>query len=220
MALFLSADFHQGDERFSVHSRGKQCAFMSLSALLTARNIPLSLWSRITFNNVLLQGDKLYLKAINTGFIMLDPGIDFLSVEHLPKVIDVSSSCTNMSNDFSYEICHSMVNTVSPHSPVDENITRSPNSNLPIVVEPFVVNGIVNELPTHSKTTSPMRVTDIDSPIAVKPIEAQTINIDSPIVVKPIEAPSKIDLFYKAKNLNQICYIIYEKELQGLVITD
>ena len=190
MALFLSADFHQGDERFSVHSRGKQCAFMSLSALLTARNIPLSSWSRITFNNVLLQGDKLYLKAINTGFIKLDPGIDFLSVEHLPKVIDVSSSCTNMSNDFSYEICHSMVNTVSPHSPVDENITRSPNSNLPIVVEPFVVNGIVNELPTHSKTTSPMRVTDIDSPIAVKPIEAQTINIDSPIVVKPIEAPS------------------------------
>ena len=64
----------------------------------------------------------MYLKAINTGFIMLDPGIDFLSVEHLPKVIDVSSSCTNMSNDFSYEICHSMVNTVSPHSPVHENI--------------------------------------------------------------------------------------------------
>jgi hypothetical protein len=117
-------------------------------------------------------------------------------------------------------------------------------------MEPFVVN--VTELPTHSKTTSPMRVTDIDSPIVVKssksieaqtnidspivvksikaqtnidspivvkPIEAQT-NIDSPIVVKPIEAPSKINLFYKAKNLNQICYIIYEKELQGLVITD
>ncbi len=41
MALFLSADIHQGDERFSVHSRGKQCAFMGLSALLTARNIPL-----------------------------------------------------------------------------------------------------------------------------------------------------------------------------------
>ena len=36
MALFLSVDIHQGAERFSVHSRGKQCAFMSLSALLTA----------------------------------------------------------------------------------------------------------------------------------------------------------------------------------------
>jgi hypothetical protein len=40
VALFLSVDIHQGDERFSVHSRGKQCAFMSLSALLTAQNIP------------------------------------------------------------------------------------------------------------------------------------------------------------------------------------
>ncbi len=40
MALFFSADIHQGDEHFSVHSRGKQCAFMNLSALLTARNIP------------------------------------------------------------------------------------------------------------------------------------------------------------------------------------
>ncbi len=39
MALFLSVDIHQGDERFSVHSRGKQCAFMSLMAFLTAQNI-------------------------------------------------------------------------------------------------------------------------------------------------------------------------------------
>ena len=64
MALFLSADIHQGDERFSVHSRGKQCAFMSLSALLTARNIPLNSWSRITFKNALLQGDKMFLNAL------------------------------------------------------------------------------------------------------------------------------------------------------------
>ena len=34
MALFLSADFHQGNEIFNVHSRGKQCAFMALSVLL------------------------------------------------------------------------------------------------------------------------------------------------------------------------------------------
>ena len=49
MALFLSADIHQGDERFSVHSRGKRCAFMSLSTLLTARNIPLLL---VVENNI------------------------------------------------------------------------------------------------------------------------------------------------------------------------
>ena len=275
MSLFISADFHQGDERFNVHSRGKQHAFMSLSALLTARNVPLSSWSKITFNNVLLQGDKLYLKALNTGFIVLDPGIDFLSVEHLPKVI---STCTNMSkqsNDFSYEICQSMIDTVSRlYSHVqtaDENITTSPKySDLPVVVEPFGVqnnitgvtneaqvteNGVAIELPTHSETISPMWVTDTtdspivvkpieaqsnsDSPIVVKPIEAQASdspivvkpivvqpveaqnNIDLPIVVKPIVAPSKIDLsLYKAKNINQTWYINYEKELQGLVITD
>ena len=104
MALFLSPDFHQGNEIFNVHSKGKQCAFMALLVLLTARNILLSLWSKVTFNNVLLQGDKLYLKALNTGFIVLDQGTDLLSVEHLPKAISVSSLCTNMSNDFSYKI--------------------------------------------------------------------------------------------------------------------
>ena len=30
MALFLCANIHQGHELFSVHSGGKQCAFMSL----------------------------------------------------------------------------------------------------------------------------------------------------------------------------------------------
>ena len=37
MALFLCATMHQGDERFSVQTRGKQCAFMSLAAVITAR---------------------------------------------------------------------------------------------------------------------------------------------------------------------------------------
>jgi hypothetical protein len=46
MALFLSSYIHQGDYLFSVQSRGKQCTFMSLSALLTAQNIPLIDWSK------------------------------------------------------------------------------------------------------------------------------------------------------------------------------
>ena len=37
-ALFLSAYVHQGDDFFSAQSRGKQCAFMSLWAILTAEN--------------------------------------------------------------------------------------------------------------------------------------------------------------------------------------
>ncbi len=81
MPLFLSANLHQGDERFSVRSRGKQCAFMGLSAVLIAQNIPFN-WSKTTFNNVLLQGDKMYLEALNTGLIVLDSSVEFISVDY------------------------------------------------------------------------------------------------------------------------------------------
>ena len=192
MPLFLSADFHQGNELFSVHSRGKQCAFKTLSALLTVRSIPLSSWSKTTFNNVLLQGDKLYLKALNTGFIVLESDVDFLSVENVPTVICATSS-TGMLNDFSYEISQSIIDVDTVSKAQAQSIIDSP-----IVVKPVEAQNI------------------IDSPIVVKPVEAQSIT-DSPIVVKPIEAQTNI---YKAKNMNQIFYINYKKELQGLVITD
>ena len=54
MKLFLYANIHQGNDPFSVYSRGRQCAFMCLSALLTARNNPVVVWSKTTLN-VLLQ---------------------------------------------------------------------------------------------------------------------------------------------------------------------
>ena len=84
MALFCSASIHQGDEIFSVESRGKQCAFMSLSAILTAQNSSLVDWSESTLNNVLLQGDKMYLNALNNGLSVLYTGVEFLSIDNLP----------------------------------------------------------------------------------------------------------------------------------------
>ena len=75
MELFLSANIHQGNDLFSVYSRGRQCAFMCLSALLTARNNPVVVWSKTTLNNVLLQGNSMYLEALNNGLIVPDPGV-------------------------------------------------------------------------------------------------------------------------------------------------
>ena len=72
MALFLSANIHQDDDLFSVDSRGKQCAFMTLSVLVTVQNIPLVQWSKTTIDNILAQGDQMYLKALNNGFIIQD----------------------------------------------------------------------------------------------------------------------------------------------------
>ena len=45
---------------------------MSILAVLTARNNPLIGWSRTTVDNVLLQGDKMYVDAMNSGMIVLD----------------------------------------------------------------------------------------------------------------------------------------------------
>ena len=100
MALFLSSNIHQGDEIFSVQSRGKQCAFMSLSAVLTAQNTPLIDWSTTTLNNVLLQGDKMYLKALDNGLIVLDTGVEFLSIANLPTFVSFLGS----KNELSYEM--------------------------------------------------------------------------------------------------------------------
>ena len=157
MALFLSCEIHQGDDLFSVQSRGKQCAFMSLSAFLTAQNIPLIDWSKTTLNNVLLQGDNMYLQALDNGFVVLEPDVEFLSVDKLPKVVSVSC-CTNM---FSYEICDSVIDTSIIPPVVHANTTTihvdsfdaQNNVELPMVVGqnsnslPVVVRQNNNSLP-------------------------------------------------------------------------
>jgi hypothetical protein len=59
------------------------CFYQLISALLTAQNIPLidwSIWSKTTLNNVLLQGDNMYLQALDNGFVVLEPGVEFVSV--------------------------------------------------------------------------------------------------------------------------------------------
>ena len=75
MALFLCATMHQGDERFSVQTKGKQCAFMSLAAVVTVQNNPLIDRSTAMFDNVLSQGDQMFLKAVNKGLIVLEQGV-------------------------------------------------------------------------------------------------------------------------------------------------
>jgi hypothetical protein len=52
------------------------CFYQLISALLTAQNIPLI----DQLNNVLLQGDKMYLQALDNGFVVLEPGVEIMSV--------------------------------------------------------------------------------------------------------------------------------------------
>jgi hypothetical protein len=165
MALFLSSNIHQGDDLFSVHSRGKQCAFMTLSAILTTHNMPLTEWSKQTFDNVLVQGDNMYLKALNSGLLILEDGVEVLCIDNLPTVVDVSF-CRNMSNDFSYEICRS-------------------NNDLPIIELPIEAQNTI-ELPIEAQSTIELPV-EAQNTIEL-PIEAQnTIEL-------PVEAQNTTEL--------------------------
>jgi hypothetical protein len=96
-----------------------------LSALLIAQNLPLIDWSKTTFiNNVILQGDKMYLQALNDGFVVLEPGVEFLSVDNLPKLVSVSTEL--YMNMFSYQICDSVIHTSNIPHVVHAKTTTTP----------------------------------------------------------------------------------------------
>ncbi len=53
--LFIRGSIYQGDNRFSDISRGRECAFMSLSALLSAHCDDISTWTTNTMDCVLAE---------------------------------------------------------------------------------------------------------------------------------------------------------------------
>ncbi len=225
MTLFLFANIHQGDELFSVHSRGKQCAFMSLSALLTARNIPLFAWSFTTFNDVLIQGDKMYLRALNNGLLVLNPGIEYLSIDNLPTIVTVNNSCTNACSTITnsginlpVEVAQNMNLPVEVAQNTNLPVEVAQNTNLPVEV----AQNINLPVEVAQNINLPVEVAqNINLPVEV----AGRINSDRPIVVEPIQAQNNIDLPIVleeqiGKNEKQIWFVTYGKQLQGLVITD
>ena len=80
--LFTRGSIHQGDSRFSDISRGRQCAFMSLSALLIANCGDISAWTTETVDRVLYEGDSMFLKAFEERSI---PDEETISLNYLPN---------------------------------------------------------------------------------------------------------------------------------------
>ena len=72
------------------------CFYQLVSALLlTAQNIPLIDWSKTTLNNVLLQEDKMYLQDLDNGFVVLEPGVEFMShTRNVPAVVHAKTTTT------------------------------------------------------------------------------------------------------------------------------
>ena len=184
MSLHVCGSIHQGHERFSIHSRGKQCSFMSLSAILTAQSIPDLLdWNSTIIDNALEQGDNMYLIALRNGQI---PRVGYLSVDNLPNYIQCSSFVTNK------HLTLYTIDLPTVARPIFEaqNIITQNTTDLPIVVEPIEAQNVI-DLPIVVEPIEAQNVTDL--PIAVEPIEAQNV-IDPPVAVEPIEAQNVTDL--------------------------
>ena len=50
------------------------------------------------------QGDQMYLNVFNSGLVVLDLYVEYLSVDDLPKVVNVSFD----RNMLSYQSCHTV----------------------------------------------------------------------------------------------------------------
>ena len=51
--------------------------------------------------NVLLQGDYMYIKALNNGLFGVNPGLELTSIDNLPRFIEVSCNMNMLSFEFS-----------------------------------------------------------------------------------------------------------------------
>ena len=65
--MIIRGSIHQGHEAFSKHSRGRQCAFMSLTALHFKRSNSVDLWTQTNIDGILCHGDRMYLHALTNA---------------------------------------------------------------------------------------------------------------------------------------------------------
>ena len=93
--LFVAGSIHQGSERFySDISRGRQCSFMSFSALLFAQTLPIQQWTASNVDQILAEGDRLlYLDAFESRSI---PDTETLSLDYLSREMRWSLDANTM----------------------------------------------------------------------------------------------------------------------------
>ena len=77
MITSIRGSIHQGHEASSEHSRGRQCVFMSLSALLFNRSDSVESWTQTDIDAFLFHGDRMYLHALTNE---MAPDTDTLSI--------------------------------------------------------------------------------------------------------------------------------------------
>jgi hypothetical protein len=65
--LFTVESIHQGHERFSEVSRGRQCSFMRFSTLLCAQSFQVQQWTTETIDKILTDKTECTLMLLKTN---------------------------------------------------------------------------------------------------------------------------------------------------------
>ena len=185
MTLFVSVNTHQGAECFNTESRGKQCAFMSLSAILTAEGIPLFEWSQSTIDNILVQGDYLYVKALNNGLFGINPEIELTSIDNLPRFVEVSCKM----NILSFELIDTTVNNINYEEP-PVCCMKNPQK---WVLRLFVQNAEVSTTKLH--LTIPQNLTEELMSNIVPTLKLSEASEDD-LIIRILTANKKINVTY------------------------
>ena len=142
--LLVAGSIHQAHDRFSEISRGRQCCFISFSALLCAQSCPVPQWTASTVDQILTQGDKMYLDALESRAI---PDTETISLTYLPDrarwSLPIEANKSNQSpveaNKPNQSPIEAQTNNQSP--------IRVTNTQLPIVVEPSEAQNQTNDNP-------------------------------------------------------------------------
>lgn len=129
---------------------------MSFSALLCAQSFPVQHWDTATVDQILIEGDRMYLNVLGNQRI---PDTDTLSLIYLPK------QARSTVQSPAIEV------TEQNQSPVE--VTKSPSEANNSRQSPVDAKTILNK--------SPDTVTNTDLPIVVEPVEAQVNANDNPL---------------------------------------
>ena len=140
--LSIAGGSHQGHERFNEISRGRQCSFMSFQRCCEhSRAFPMQLWDTATVEQTLIEGDRMYLNALERQRISdRDP----LSPIYLPN------QARSTVQSPAIEVTEQNI------SPVE--VTKSPSEANNSRQSPVEAKTILNK--------SPITVTNADLPIA------------------------------------------------------
>ena len=201
--FFARGSIHQGNNRFSNASRGRQCAFMSISAILCANSCDILTWTTDTIDGILIEGDAMYLKAFEERSI---PDAETISLNYLPDRVYSSTRRT-----------------------VSTCMRRQPNQNQNIDFCPlFIDKPNLHELPNEA-TTYQNQSPDVAPNQNISPNEANNRNIspneantqkqspdmanntDLPNTVEPNEAQSS------ENSTNNLTIIEYKDFYQGTI---